>query len=506
MRLVLALFTVFATAFAGCAGSSDTDDAAPEPALPEPSTHVLAGTIEPAGLDAPTFDLLGAIGRGGPAYGAGEPALWAHLDGTLYAAFPGCDRSFYLAGPVLPTDEDCQHGLVFRSADTGASWTRLNQDGDGRYDDGGEGPAANGDADVTVDAAGTVWASNLGGGIQVHKSMDNGTTWAYVGDVVEENESADRQWMAASHPGHLIMAWMGSGEDEGGSAQGRAVIVNTTFDGGATWTGSLALGANIGWLGPVQFATDGMTAYVPFTQVESTGTNAVLYNIQEFSVRVGRTLDGGATWEVLDTGARITSNLQGGHWSGVNMAPALDVTGDGTVVVAWSEDVNSPGDATATGARIMAVASTDGGADWTAPVDIGRPPTAIMPWVVGGAGDRFAVVYFVSDVPADPDYTGGAWSVMGQYVDGIASGSPSIYSGTIEENVHQGGICSRGGACLLTGSDRALLDYFEADLLPDGRLVVVYPADPLTGGKYIEIRFAVQSGGTFLLERAGTST
>jgi hypothetical protein len=36
---------------------------------------------------------------------------------------------------------------------------------------------------------------------------------------------------------------------------------------------------------------------------------------------------------------------------------------------------------------------------------------------------------------------------------------------------------------------------------PDGRLVIVYPADPVQSDKAIEIRVALQDGGTFLLER-----
>jgi hypothetical protein len=499
MQRLLAAIALL-TLVAGCLDDSGgTDDPGPGPA-PSQNWHVLAGTTEPDGVEPPTFRLLGALASTGPVYGGGEPSVWAHLDGSMYVAFPGCDRGFYLVG--LPTQESCDHGLVYRSGDDGATWMRLNRDGDGRYEDNGDGPAANGDAEVAVDAAGTVYVSNLGGGIQVHKSTDNGATWMYLGNVVEEDEGSDRQWMAAGRAGHLIVAWMGSGTDLDDQRQGRAVIVNSTVDGGATWTGAMALGSNIGWLGQVAFAPDG-SAYLPFTQVESAGVDAVLYTVSEvFSMQVARTFDGGLTWDVVDTGIRIATNTQGGHWSGVNMAPALDVTGDGTVIVAWSEDVNSPGQVTATGAALYAIASTDQGATWSDRHPIGRPPTAIMPWVTGGAGDRFAVTYFSSDVPLDPDYTGGVWSVMAEVVDGITSAAgPTSYAAVIEEGVHQGAICSRGGACLLSGSDRALLDFFEADVLPDGRLVVAYPADPLEGGKFIEIRVAIQDGGTPLLLR-----
>ena len=505
MRALLLALAMTLPLLAGCAsGPEDTPaDAAPAP----PAVHPLAGTVEPADLAAPTFRLLGAIARTGPVYGGGEPSIWAALDGRLFVAFPGCDRGAYLVD--VPGQETCQHGLVYRSADDGATWQRLNREGDGRYEDGDEGPAANGDAEVAVDSAGTVFASNLGGGIPVHRSDDGGSSWTYVGNATEDDEAADRQWMAAAGPGHLIVTWMGSGEDKDDDQQDRAVIVNSTFDGGATWTGALALGSNIGWLGPVAFAPDGRTAYIPFTQVEE-ATPAFLVGTQTFSMRVARTLDGGLTWEVLDTGARWDSVASGGHWSGVHMAPALDVTGDGTVVVAYAVDRADPAALTALGTELRMLASLDGGATWTAPEVLPvpsplgseqRPGSPIMPWVVGGAGDRFAVTYLLGTTVTDSDYEGTLWDVRAMVVDGVSTGSMAIADSLVQAAVHQGAVCSRGGACLLTGSDRAILDFFESDVTADGRIVVSYPADPVQAGKYIDIRVAIQDGGSRLFER-----
>jgi hypothetical protein len=494
-------------ALAGCAGPGEPDSPADQPV---DAGQALLGAIEPEGLTAPAFGLLGAIARTGPVYGGGEPSVWAAGDGTIWVAFPGCDRGFYLV--AVPTQETCDHGLVYASRDDGATWTRSNRAGDGRYEDGGEGPAANGDAEVAVDAAGTVYASNLGaGGIQVHKSIDGGATWTYVGNATEPGEAADRQWMAAAGAGHLIVTWMGSETDLAGEDQSRAVVVNSTFDGGATWTGSVALGSNIGWLGPVAFAPDGMTAYIPFTQVEA-ATQAALYGSQTFSMRVGRTLDGGRNWTVLDTGARWDSVATGGHWSGVHMAPALDVTADGAVVVAYAVDRAAPavGTLTAAGTELRVLASLDGGATWTppqvlpvpSPVGLEQGPgSPVMPWVVGGGGDRFAVTYLLGTTVADSDYEGTTWDVHAMVVDGLRGGTLDAADALVEAGVHQGAVCSRGGACLITGSDRALLDFFESDVTADGRLVVAYPADPAQDGKYIDIRVALQSGGTPLFER-----
>jgi len=486
MKVAWIVAAVVAAALAGCTGDPETpeaDDVQVDP--PAPADHILDGTVEPTGLEAPGFSLLGALAEGGPVYGAGEPSIWVHLDGTVYAAFPGCDSGPYYLLPNLPGQERCEHGLVYRSDDGGATWKRLNRAGDGRLTD--EGPAANGDADVTVDAAGTVYTSDLGGGIQVFRSDDRGAAWSHVGDVVPEGHWADRQWMAAGGPGHLVMAWMG-GTDQPFTRQ---VAVNTTFDGGKTWTGVEYLGDGIGWLGTAQFAPDG-GVYVPFTQNDG---NSV------FSLRVAHSPDGGVTWHDMDTGATVTRSTQGGHWAGVLMAPALDVTGDGTVVYAWSEEVLDPTGQTATGTVVKAMALRNG--SWSEPLVLSDSEQAVQPWVTGGAGDRFAITWYAGNAPGDSELNGGAWDVRAAVVDGIGD-QARVVAATIDEGVHYGPLCSTGSGCV-GPYDRALLDFFESDLLPDGRLIVIYPADPLTEGGAIQMRIAVQDAGTRLLERPGAA-
>src|SRR5688572_8216035 len=217
MRPLLVVLFAVAT-LAGCLNDDDSnDDPVTEPDAPSPGpVHSLQATIEAADFLAPTFDLLGAVAAGGPLYGAGEPGIWGALDGTIYITFPGCDDGpYYFVS--YPDSETCGHGLVWKSTDDGATWTRLNRHPDGLLTE--EGPQANGDADVAVDSAGTVWASNLGGGgIQLHRSLDGGATWNYTANIVpvtenpnddpEAREGADRQWIAAAGPGHLINTWM----------------------------------------------------------------------------------------------------------------------------------------------------------------------------------------------------------------------------------------------------------------------------------------------------------
>jgi hypothetical protein len=510
-RKWLALLMLASILVAGC--TTNKSGAPPQdPEAPAEFIHTLQAAIEPAEFVAPVFALRGAIAQGGPFYGAGEPGIWAALDGSLYATFPGCDDGpYYFVS--YPGSETCGHGLIWKSLDDGVSWTRLNRHPDGRLTD--DGPAANGDADVAVDSAGNVYASNLGGGgIQFHRSQDGGKTWQYMANIVpttenpndnpNQREGADRQWLAASGPGHVINAWMRT-------SPRRDVALNTTFDGGETWVGNATFGAGIGWLGTVQFAPNGRDAYLPYTQPLGGATTGTGNN---FELRVLRTRNGGLTWNDTSTGMRWTATSSGSHWSGGHMAPALDVTGDGMVVAAMAVDlpVNAPAGQLVTnqGTAILVRYSRDGGETWsntsshvTAVTNGPTGPLAgshIFPWIAGGAGDRFAITYFATPTPLDNDRAGAVWSLNVLVFDGADVDQLVTTHTVIDPNVHQGPICTRGGGCTAP-LDRSLLDYFESDVMPDGRLVVVYPADPIQSNKAIEIRVAIQTGGTLLLQR-----
>ncbi len=338
-------------------------------------------------------------------------------------------------------------------------------------------------------------------------------TTADKDDDPEAREGADRQWLAAAGPGHVINAWMRT-------SPSRDVELNTTFDGGLNWTGNLTFGDGIGWVGSVQFAPDGQHAYIPYTQPTGGDLGVGLGAADHFTMHVLRTADGGRTWEDVDTGMEWDTTVTGLHWSGGHMAPTLDVTGDGMVVVAMAIDtwVNLPGDAPAPtnqGTTIVLRYSRDDGTTWSE--TISRPQNAlggtnagtlyanlgtrVFPWVTGGAGDRFAITYYAAQTPFDNDVAGTVWALEAMVADGAADGAIEWLETVVDPNVHEGPICTRGGLCG-GPADRTLLDYFESDVTVDGRLVVVYPADSAVSGKDIEIRVAVQDGGSFLLQRS----
>lgn len=482
MRPLLAALLAAVLLLAGCMGGGEAPGAAADRADAAATGNHLLGAVEPEGdLEAPAFDPF-TLDRGGPIYGVGEPSVTEAPDGTLYAAFLGCPED---VGPLmLARGSACRSGIVHRSLDGGRTWTRLNDENGALAKDA---PRGNGDIDLAVDRAGNVYVSNLASdGIHTVRSRDGGESWTYTGNVVPEGAMADRNWMAAAAPGHVIHGWI-----DGHDAHAAKLVVVATFDGGDTYGEAIHLGEAAGWIGAPQFAPNGTTAYIPYT--ERVEPDALWTG--GFELAFARTFDGGLTWTTHLTGVRTVASPTGLHGSGMLMAPNLDVTSDGTLVWAYSEESQDPLGLTPTKATLKLIASRDLGETWSEPLVLSARHNAIFPWTAAGAGDRAAVAYLASDVPLDPDRA-GRWDVMVAVVDGVGTPGVTLVETVVDRGVHEGGACSGGVACFLKGGDRAMLDYFEMETLSDGRLVLAYPADPLAGGKHVEIRVAMQSGGS----------
>lgn len=483
--LGLAALLVAVAALAGCAEPA-TVPPPPAQVAPQDARVVAALGVAPA-LGLPTFGAPVTVATGF----LGEPTLLADHAGTLYLTFPGCDNN-----------DSCAHGPVYRSRDGGAAWAKLNPLSDGRLSEDGP-EQSNGDAMLAIDADGTLYASDLGAGIPVWASDDGGDSWHFGADVVPKGGGADRQWSWGGPSGMAVEAWMATSPT-------RSVAVAVSQDHGHTFSPAKLYEDGIGWIGPVTGSDDGVHLAVAYTlpaqpAPDVTGLGSLLL-VQPVHLKLLLSNDSGASWTPTDTGVTIQPNPAGAQWPGTLMAPIVARLGSGALVYAWSQEPVDASRAGGPAAVVKAMVSRDEGATWSEPVTLSGDRTAVMPWVVAGAGDRFEVHYYAaSDVRVDNDYE-GTWDLDATIADATDAATMPHQSMTVESGVHQGGICARGGVCGETASDRSLLDFIGGALLPDGRIALTYcaspsnPASGLLGSSATQVHVTVQSGGSRLSE------
>lgn len=180
--------------------------------------------------------------------------------------------------------------------------------------------------------------------------------------------------------------------------------------------------------------------------------------------------------------------------------PSLGIATDGTVYIGMQDD--NPVDG---GSRALASMSTDSGKTWSTPYDVGAQfgiKNAVFPAVVAGDGDRAAFAFIGTTTPGDhqaESFT-GEWHmyVAHTYDRGQTWVTTDI---TPNDPVQRRNICGSGDC-------RNLLDFFDADVDKEGRMLVGYadgcigpcvnteqPADGSPGFRARGIAFARQSGG-----------
>lgn len=442
-----------------------------------------------------TFTQLGAIGRGWTVL-TGEPSLAVAPDGALFARHLGCDDSVaYLAdlgGHELAGASGrttCIHGRTLRSQDEGKTWSLLNDPVTGRLSD--EAPAGDGDPDIAIDAAGSIYTVDMGCEqttlsdpqencrfvhLIAHRSDDRGDSWAYLGEILPTGEQNDRPWITAADAGHIIVTWW---DPESSPDHPAPLDVRTSFDGGRTFSEAKRIREGIGWLGKPQFARDSLHVYIPFTVPDPPDPSSTQ---RVYALHVGRSVDGGRTWEDIDTGVKVSARRDS-HRSGLAVAPNLAVTRAGHVAWLYTDRVPATGGATESRVVVKATWSFDAGSTWSPPVEISRTPSAIMPWGAALPDGHLVVTYYANKLEGDPNYV-GLWDVEVAVVD-LESGA--IAHGVVAPDVHRGGLCSSTLAC-----DFSPREFFQNAVLPDGRIAVVYSTDPVEGGKFVEIHAAIQ--------------
>lgn len=225
-------------------------------------------------------------------------------------------------------------------------------------------------------------------------------------------------------------------------------------DGGVTFGPVVPIytqGQCNGLHGHVKVATDG-TVYVPNSKCAELGSNV---GILADNPAVIVSEDAGATWTVKLLGADIHA--------GGGSDPSLASATDGTVYFAWTDE----------NLRLHMAKSSDHGDTWVNDINIGEAAgitAAEFPAVVAGDPDRAAVAFFgtthPTGTPEDGEGFAGTWDL---YVATTYDGGATYHVVNVTEGdpIQRGPICG-GNYC------RNLLDFFDAVIDPQGRVLVSY--------------------------------
>ena len=270
---------------------------------------------------------------------------------------------------------------------------------------------------------------------------------------------------------------------------------SASSDDGTTWLPAVPVtGGCAGLFGHVKISADG-TAYLPVRICEDPLGNGT---------RVGGAVstDNGLTWD--------SYRIPDATWPPHGFDPSIATTPDNTVYETWSRDTDS---------HPLIAWSHDHGQTWSHAVDISAGahyPIYAATFQAAVAGDvgRVAVAYLGADRPAvggitpfDDGYV-GAWYLYVSY--SYDAGAHWTTARVQDAPVQLGPICDNGTTCL---SGRNLLDFMDASVTADGRVVVGYaegckggcPADPAQVAKSVDAWgvVAVQSSGLSLFSRYG---
>ena len=274
---------------------------------------------------------------------------------------------------------------------------------------------------------------------------------------------------------------------------------SVSSDDGATWLPAVPVtGGCIGPSGHVKVSRDG-TAYLPIRACNDDGSTVSFGN-----AHVGGAMspDNGRTW----TSYRIPD----AQWPVHGFDPSVATTPDNTVYESWPRY----------GDYLPMVSwSHDHGHTWSRSVQISNGsgfPIYASTFEAAVAGDdgHVAVAYLGADrpgvgttTPFDTGYV-GAWYLYVSYT--YDAGAHWNTARVQDAPVQLGPICDSGTRCL---SGRNLLDFMDASVTADGRVVIGYangcdggcPADPAQVAKSVNAWgvVAVQSSGLSLFGRYG---
>jgi hypothetical protein len=162
---------------------------------------------------------------------------------------------------------------------------------------------------------------------------------------------------------------------------------------------------------------------------------------------------------------------------------AVDVDQAGNVYTVWSERRPKGTEGKRGSTNSYLAISRDSGKTWTDPIKVNdRPRTTVFPWVVAGSKGRVAVAYYgithrgpSPEKVLYPDRRVPRWKVWVAWSLNAHKAGRTFHEDKAMPKgayLHEGDVCTSGTGCA-TGT-RDLLDFFQLDLDPCGKVVITY--------------------------------
>ncbi len=391
------------------------------------------------------------------------------------------------------TTADCykNHVWIWTSEDNGAHWTLRD-----------EGPNYQGfsDPDLTEDAGGAIYDTGIDlANDSVFASLDGGKTWPH--GTVQCHEG-DRPWLAGGVAGEVFMTT----DDALSTGSGHTLFHSTNYADSCGSTGIADFGS---WHGKGSYSGFGKGIYDRF---DGSFIEPAEFTDANGSMRVGISR--------LADAAKAFSTGQGafepqdvadtnGIYSPFGAPQVISMDSAENIYFAWDtddrvSDPNNTGGCNHSPAPLpnhimleIGKHTGKGTWEWLPPISLAHQGNArvLWPWSVAGSDGNVSVVWYQMDKMVDPDcdqYNGATIGDVKTYIyeahitDATTPKKRQITvtnaSGTF---IHQGGICDSGTACVATGQDRRLGDYFTNAVDGNGCVLIASGdttvPDPLSG-------------------------
>jgi hypothetical protein len=259
------------------------------------------------------------------------------------------------------------------------------------------------------------------------------------------------------------------------NAAGNAFVIQKSTDGGLTFSPFTVASCNDGIAGNIEVnQTTGEVFAIHTGYANPAAANSA------DAVEVDTSTDGGTTW-TAHTVYACTPTSTSDCTTGQDFA-VLAIDESGGLYAVWSQAPTDTSGSVNGPSHIYYSYSANNATTWTAPTQVDRGTTNVdlFPWIAAGSAGAVDIVWYGTTKSAsatgwDPGQQQSYWYPYLTQSLNANSSAPSFTApvAVAQHSNHYGGICTMGLGCT-TGGDRSLADFFQVSLARNGAAQVIW--------------------------------